>query len=126
MQYTPKTWHIAVAVFALGVITASVTVLVVTIGGRSGSQSADAAADGTLEAVDVSGEADEAVSARDLQVPNAAAEVRSWGWQRFRPPKSQWSASEVDEHWIDPESIGTEYLSEENDQLIEELLQSVP
>jgi hypothetical protein len=64
--------------------------------------------------------------ASDLHVPNQGEEVTRWSWRYWREPQARWTAEQVSRYWVDPSEISLDYLVEQNDQLIEEMLRSVP
>lgn len=72
------------------------------------------------------GAATNRLSLDQLYIPNEGEELMRWQWRFYRNPKSQWDDVDFSRYWIDPSEISIEYLVEENDELVEEIFESVP
>lgn len=114
----------AVGALVLGLLTFGGTVMVLWIGGARSPRPVSQPVEQPVERGVAQPLAP--INLTTIEIPNEAERLQTWGIEQYRPPRERWSAEEVDRFWIDPGQIGSEYLSDTNRQLIEELLQGVP
>ncbi len=116
--------RVAAAALVLVLVTFAGTVLVLWIGGAWSPRAAPRPVEQPVDRGMAQPLAP--INLTTIEIPNEAERLQTWGLEQYRPPRERWSAEEVDRFWIDPGQIGSEYLSDTNRQLIEELLQGVP
>lgn len=116
--------RVALGVLVLGLLAFAGTVLYLWSSGAWSPQPAPMRAEQPVDRGVVQPLAP--INLTTIEIPNEAERLQTWGPEPYRPPRERWSTEDVDRFWIDPGQIGSEYLSDTNRQLIEELLQGVP
>lgn len=61
----------------------------------------------------------------ELVIPNEIEYFWNPGWIQQRPRRTQWTLEDIEQFWVDPITVGTDTLSEQNRQRYFDLLMEI-